>query len=210
MKKVALTILAMALVPCCALAIDGQVVINQSTVLAAGGFPYRITQTGSYKLTGNLVVPVNQVGILISANNVALDLNGFNVQCSADQTNTNPNFGCIASTLSAIHNIAIRNGTLTATATSPTLSFYNIETIALFYATFVTVENIQAEVNTVNYFGHAINVGVYSIIRNNITSGNQGGLNRQCPSLIEGNINNGGGSGGGGVGCVLVNNIGPI
>ena len=37
-----------------AFAVDGQVLINQSTVMAAGGFPYRITQPGSYKLAGNL------------------------------------------------------------------------------------------------------------------------------------------------------------
>ena len=32
-----------------AFAIDGVVLINQSTVTAAGGFPYMITKTGSYK-----------------------------------------------------------------------------------------------------------------------------------------------------------------
>src|SRR6185437_2583451 len=39
-----------------AFAVDGVVLINQNTVIAAGGFPYHITQAGSYRLTSNLVV----------------------------------------------------------------------------------------------------------------------------------------------------------
>src|SRR5579864_7254764 len=84
MRKTVFAILAMAMVPFCAFAVDGVVLINQSSVMAAGGFPYRITQTGSYKLSGNLVAPVDQQAILITANNVTLDLNGFNVACNFD------------------------------------------------------------------------------------------------------------------------------
>src|SRR5262249_13803327 len=50
------------------------------TVLAAGGFPYRITQPGSYKLTGNLTTPdINTSAIVVTADNVTLDLNGFSI-----------------------------------------------------------------------------------------------------------------------------------
>jgi hypothetical protein len=38
---------AMSLVLPCLFAVDGVVLINQSTVLAAGGFPYAISQPGS-------------------------------------------------------------------------------------------------------------------------------------------------------------------
>ena len=62
-----------------AFAVDGQILINQSTVTAAGGFPYKITQPGSYKLSGNLVVPASTNGILIEAEGVTLDLNGFSI-----------------------------------------------------------------------------------------------------------------------------------
>src|SRR5262249_30056800 len=144
----------------CAFAIDGQVAINQSTVMASGGFPYRITQPGSYKLTGNLVVPLNQVGILISTSYVALDLNGFNIQCSTNESNPNSNFssGCIAST-GAIHNIAIRNGSITASASSPSiLQSLVIDGIALFSASQVTIEDVQIEVNTTLYNGHGVDV----------------------------------------------------
>jgi len=64
--------------------VDGTILINQSTVMAAGGFPYVITQPGSYKLTGNLVVPADTYGIKIEANNVTLDLNGFGIGGAID------------------------------------------------------------------------------------------------------------------------------
>jgi len=82
MSKTALVILigAALLFSAPAFAIDGQILINQSTVLAAGGFPYKITQSGSYKLSGNLIVPnADTNGIVISADYVTLDLNGFSI-----------------------------------------------------------------------------------------------------------------------------------
>jgi hypothetical protein len=44
------------------------------------GFPVTISQPGSYRLDSNLTVPdVNTTAILITANNVTLDLNGFSI-----------------------------------------------------------------------------------------------------------------------------------
>ena len=60
-------------------AVDGVVLINQASVMAAGGFPYVITQSGSYRLSGNLTVPSGVDGIDINADNVTLDLNGFSI-----------------------------------------------------------------------------------------------------------------------------------
>jgi hypothetical protein len=63
MKNSVLVIVSMVLAPCWALAQNGVVLINQSTVAASGanrstgGFPYTITQPGSYQLSGNLTVP---------------------------------------------------------------------------------------------------------------------------------------------------------
>jgi hypothetical protein len=62
-----------------AFAIDGNVLINQATVMHAGGFPYKITLPGSYKLSGSLVVPAETNGIEIVAPGVSLDLNGFSI-----------------------------------------------------------------------------------------------------------------------------------
>lgn len=80
-------------------AIDGVVLIDQAKVNAAGGFPFRITQAGSYRLAGNLVAPLGKTGIDISAgSSVSLDLNGFSISsagsCSPSGQNcTTPAFG---------------------------------------------------------------------------------------------------------------------
>jgi len=58
---------------------DETVLINHHTVMAAGGFPYKITQPGHYKLSENLTVPANTDGIDILVSHVSLDLNGFSV-----------------------------------------------------------------------------------------------------------------------------------
>ena len=42
-----------------------------------GGFPVTVTQSGSYRLTGNLNVTENQTAILIQADDVSIDLAGF-------------------------------------------------------------------------------------------------------------------------------------
>ncbi len=106
MIKIVIAMLVIALAPFCALAVDGQILINQSTVMAAGGFPYRITQTGSYKLSGNLTVPdANTTAILVTQDNVTIDLNGFSIlgptvctgfpvtSCSPTSTNFNAGIG---------------------------------------------------------------------------------------------------------------------
>src|SRR5438093_8400021 len=80
-----LTILVAAAVPVYAL--DGVVLINQNAALAGNvtpgdtpGFPVTISVTGSYKLSGNLTVPdANTTAILINADDVTIDLNGFSI-----------------------------------------------------------------------------------------------------------------------------------
>jgi hypothetical protein len=70
-----------------AFGVDGVVLINQSIALAGGvtpgdttGFPVTISVSGSYQLSGNLVVPdANTTAIQITANNVTIDLNGFSI-----------------------------------------------------------------------------------------------------------------------------------
>jgi hypothetical protein len=52
--------------------------INQATIAASGvnrstgGFPFTISQPGSYQLTSNLMVPANVNGIVITSSNVTL------------------------------------------------------------------------------------------------------------------------------------------
>src|SRR5690349_335055 len=67
--------------------VDGVISINQSRALAGGvtpgdgaGFPVTITQSGSYRLSGNLTIPdLNTGAIQIMADFVTLDLNGFSI-----------------------------------------------------------------------------------------------------------------------------------
>jgi hypothetical protein len=46
----------------------------------APGFPVTISQPGRYRLTGDLVVPAHTDGIVVTAPNVTLDLNGHGVR----------------------------------------------------------------------------------------------------------------------------------
>jgi hypothetical protein len=69
-----------------ALAVDGVIEINQAKALAGGvtatdsaGFPVTIDASGSYRLTGSLSVSADQHGIVVSADDVTLDLGGFSI-----------------------------------------------------------------------------------------------------------------------------------
>jgi hypothetical protein len=63
-----------------------QASINQNLALAGNvtpgdtpGFPVTLSQPGSYKLTSNLFVPSGVSGVVITAPDVTLDLNGFSI-----------------------------------------------------------------------------------------------------------------------------------
>ncbi len=90
-------------------AVDGAVLINQATVTAAGGFPYKITQPGSYKLSSNLVVPADTDGIGVLPAGVTIDLNGFSIigaiNCDAASCSPQPHLDS--------HGILARPGELT-------------------------------------------------------------------------------------------------
>jgi len=99
-------------------AVDGVTLITQNTVLAAGGFPFHITQPGSYRLASNLIVPnANTTAVQIDASHVTLDLNGFAIlgptDCSGGLVpcaGAGSGIGINAPVFQA--NITIRNGTI--------------------------------------------------------------------------------------------------
>ena len=100
------------------------VLINQSTVMTSGGFPYVISQPGSYKLYGNLVVDAGKNGIEISASNAFHDLNGFDINCGGA---TNAHRVACISGIAAHHDISIRNGMISEnTPSSETFTFNGI------------------------------------------------------------------------------------
>jgi hypothetical protein len=59
-------------------AVDGVLEINDTSVIAAGGYPFAIAAGGSYVLTGDLT-PGPATGITVTAPNVRLDMNGFSI-----------------------------------------------------------------------------------------------------------------------------------
>ena len=81
MKRIFL--IAALAVACSAHATDGVIEINDAKIKANGGYPYTISQPGSYRLTSNLTQSDPNVDVLhIDADGVTLDLNGFSISGS--------------------------------------------------------------------------------------------------------------------------------
>lgn len=93
-----------------AFAVDGVVLINQATAATglpgcgSTGFPMVICNPGSYRLSGDLSVPANLDGVLITASDVSLDLNGFTISGPSVNVHT----GVIAG--SSTHRVTVSNG----------------------------------------------------------------------------------------------------
>ena len=83
--------------------------VEPRTAVSAAGTPgdatsvVRITQPGSYYLTGNITGVAGKSGVVIAANNVTLDLNGFNIHGGDSGVST---------TVSLWKDIEVRNGSI--------------------------------------------------------------------------------------------------
>lgn len=198
MKKHLLVLLLVAIAPFSAFAVDGVVLINQSTVIAAGGFPYVINQPGSYKLSGNLVVPSGLNGIDIAASNVTLDLNGFNISSLGFTA-----FGSTTRAISAIgtnaYNVVIRNGTLTnwleGILFSSDARLITVQDLS-FLGDF-TIEGTMVR-NAL-----AVSVPAHSLVKRVVTDGQ---VQVTCPSIVSETVANIFQFGGG---CVLSTTTAP-
>jgi hypothetical protein len=98
-------------------AAEGVTEINQAIVDDAGGFPFIIATPGSYALTGNLTLPaLTTTGVLISAEDVTVDLRGFAIRgpntCTPGSC-SNAFSGVGVGSLSP--RSTVRNGTVTGT-----------------------------------------------------------------------------------------------
>jgi hypothetical protein len=67
-----------------AVAVDGEILITQAKALQGSitpndtaGFPITISRAGVYKLAGNLTPPENKAGFQVTAANVTIDFDGF-------------------------------------------------------------------------------------------------------------------------------------
>lgn len=131
MKRMLLLFVAILFSPT-AFAVDGVVLINQSTIINGlpgcpgpnpGNFPIVICQPGSYRLSGNLTVASTSNAINITSGGVTLDLNGFAIMGPASCPLVNGRVSCTGSAGfgifvtnqsggNAIQSFAIRNGTV--------------------------------------------------------------------------------------------------
>jgi hypothetical protein len=119
MKKLAFATLLLTLTSMCVIAQPIQ--INQATIAASGnrstgGFPFTITQPGSYILKGNIVVPLGG-GIEIASDNVTIDLNGFTISGPVRCTGKGATLSCtgeppLGVLCRANSNITVRNGSV--------------------------------------------------------------------------------------------------
>ena len=85
--------------------VEPRTAINATNTPGSATAVHRITQPGSYYLTGNIVGVAGRNGIAIEADHVAIDLNGFVVRGAAGSFNG-------IQTIGARSNLTIRNGTL--------------------------------------------------------------------------------------------------
>jgi len=98
-------------------AVDGVIEINQACAVNTGclggdppGLPVSIGSPGSYRLTGSLTLPdANTHGVIVSASDVTLDLNGFAIQCSSCAT-SGTGVGILGA--SGVANLTVRNGSV--------------------------------------------------------------------------------------------------
>jgi hypothetical protein len=176
--KQAIAFLTLLLVPVCVFAVDGQVLINQATVMAAGGFPYVISNPGSYKLSGNLAAPAGVDAIHIAASNVVLDLNGFSIASLGPSSSFFEPIGIQAT--GAIRNLSIHNGSMTGWPIA-------VET-ATFGANLVTIADINFEENFTSVSNaDAISAAGNVLIKRVVTDGQ---IHVICPAVVVDTIAN--------------------
>jgi hypothetical protein len=196
MSKIVFVVLLAALVPVGALAVDGQALINQSTVMAQGGFPYVISTPGSYKLSGNLVMSVGpapnytpcscDIAIAIAVSNVVLDLNGFTITVNQSLGPTAPrNYYAIAE-IGTFSAVTIRNGSIRMNNGINDLP--NVVGVSLPSSFFNTVRDVSVIFSNSSIGGfnpQGFNLGGDSLIIHNVTNGQMSG---KCPSMVVENV----------------------
>jgi hypothetical protein len=170
-------------------AVDGVIQINDANVKAAGGYPFKITaatNSGSYRLTGNLTAPLGTDAIDATAPIVTIDLNGFSIT-------GNGSVGVNA----AVGDVTVENGTVTGFSTGINVGASGI------------VRNVHADAN-----GSGITVGNNSVVEgctaNNSTGASGAAISCAGVCVISGNTASGNGKLDGidcvGNGCLISNN----
>jgi hypothetical protein len=188
-------------------AVDGVILIDQNRALAgnvtpgdAPGFPVTITQPGSYRLSGNLTVPADASGIVIQADHVTLDLNGFRL--AGDGTGGVFGVATLDNNDLGLNRVGVtvRNGTITNFVSGIVLSVSGASGDRS-----SEVRDIRAIGNRINGIAvgdNAMVTGSFAVSnvvgilagQNAIVSGNTATANTQrgfvidCPGTVVGNI----------------------
>jgi hypothetical protein len=124
--------------------------------LLGHGLPIKITKSGSYQLSGN-VVATNTTAISISAPNVTLDLNGNTVSCTGCQG--------VPGIVSSGAVTAIKNGAVTGFGGTSSGSSYGIQ----FQAAGGSLNNVSV---TANYIGVEAGAGADLVVSNSSVTNN--------------------------------------
>ena len=141
--------------------------IEPRTAIPPGG-SFTINAPGSYYLTGNINVSSGH-GIVIGANNVALDLNGFTISSSA-----NPAVGTGIYLAAALTNITIANGFIYGAVTNNGAAVYGGRGFANGIS-FAGTQPVNARVANLSVSG-CLQSGIYL----NQTVGNTGNTVESC------------------------------
>jgi hypothetical protein len=170
-------------------AVDGVILIDQNRALAGGvnscdspGFPVTICQPGSYRLSGNLTAPPGVTGVILTTDNVTLDLNGFTIAGQDLGTAGNQPFGVVVTScdqpnfpeVTICHSgIVVRNGVVTG--------FFS--GVDLLY-TAGSIIGVHANRNT----NIGLRIGSPGIVRESVSEHNGTGIIAlTCPVLITNN-----------------------
>ena len=179
-----------------AYAVDGVVLIDQNKALAgavtpgdAPGFPVTLTQSGSYRLASNLVVPDANTGAIVigkGAIGVSIDLNGFSIigpgiagtgiGISSAPDDPTAAFGTYSNV-----GASVRNGTIFGMGSNG---------IALLAAG-AAIENVTITKN--GSFGIVANL--CTLTRNRIMKNGAGGVNASSCVVTQNMISQNGGAG---------------
>lgn len=198
MPRIVLALIVLLALAGPAVAVDGVIEINQAKALAGSvtpgdtpGFPVTISASGSYRLTGNLNVS-NSHGIEALAQNVSIDLNGFEIAGPITCTGFGSSLSCGAGSGVGVFYALIESG-----------GSVRRGTIRNFASTCVYLESGEALDLTVNSCGgaglvafgrairirerNAVSAGMQAlIIENSSASGNRG----VGSSVLDGTVAN--------------------
>lgn len=168
-------------------AVDGVTEINDASIAAAGGYPFVLPAAGSYVLTGNLMPPLGTTALVAGADDIEIDLNGFEI--------LSPGGGAPSGIDSAgFTGMSVRNGSIRGFDGGP----------AIVLGPDGRVTETKLRFNGAGIDGASTCLIVMNVIAGNVGVGLSGVVAEQCK--IENNIIAANETGITGFGNVIVNN----